>query len=60
MAAMVEVEVVGRRRSVRMPAVAEVEGYRLILDGDTHQVSVQTKKSGGDERCQIARKRLRI
>jgi hypothetical protein len=45
MAAMVEVEVVGRRRSVRMPAVAEVEGYRLILDGDTHQVSVQTKKA---------------
>ena len=44
MAAMVEVEVVGRRRSVRMPAVAEVEGYRLILDGDTHQVRLKRKK----------------
>jgi hypothetical protein len=44
MAAMVEVKVVGRRRSVRMPAVAEVEGYRLILDGDTHQVRFKRKK----------------
>jgi hypothetical protein len=44
MAAMVEVKVVGRRRSVRMPAVVEVEGYRLILDGDTHQVRLKRKK----------------
>jgi hypothetical protein len=44
MAAMVEVKVVGRRRSVRMPAVVEVEGYRLNLDGDTHQVRFKRKK----------------